>query len=468
MGPNSAAKLRTFSVRYEALDEVDSYPASSEGEGDPIGLLKRRTDSFEAIRKILYGSTPLISQTSKIEPLYKAGDQRQYHVPCKHCGHLQSLRWAQLRWEKDELGALIYPSVRYECEACGGSWRNEDKAFFLREDRRGGKAKWIPSSKPARPSMRSYHISSLYSPIGMRSWESIVEEWIEIGDNIEKRKQFINTVLGETWTERGEAPRIERVMLRREDYAVELRAPGKITQPDMPAGALLLTLGCDIQKDRIECEIVAWGGNKESWSLGYFVIPGETANSEDHCWDELKEIILSPHGEKMISLSLIDSGYNSPVVYQFCDRFDGGVFPVKGESRAARFRRQYMLKDVPGYACKRIDLYTDDLKLEIYSSVVKGLPENPEAPIPHGYCHFPSEYGEKYFRQLTAEERVKETTRTGQSRLVWHKPEGRRNEALDCRVYNLGALYVLATLACESEDGAVDWSMFWGALQGNR
>jgi phage terminase large subunit GpA-like protein len=44
---------------------------------------------------------------------------------------------------------------------------------------------------------------------------------------------------------------------------------------------------------------------------------------------------------------------------------------------------------------------------------------------------------------LTAEERVRETTRDGKGRMVWHLQHGRRNEALDCRVYALGCLSVV-------------------------
>jgi phage terminase large subunit GpA-like protein len=39
----------------------------------------------------------------------------------------------------------------------------------------------------------------------------------------------------------------------------------------VPAGVLVLTAGVDIQKDRIECEVVGWGKDHESWSIAYRV-----------------------------------------------------------------------------------------------------------------------------------------------------------------------------------------------------
>jgi phage terminase large subunit GpA-like protein len=59
-----------------------------------------------------------------------------------------------------------------------------------------------------------------------------------------------------------------------------------------------------------------------------------------------------------------------------------------------------------------------------------------------GYCHFPAHYDETYFKQLTAEKVV---TRYNKGFPVrkWEKPQGRRNEALDCRVYALAALHII-------------------------
>jgi phage terminase large subunit GpA-like protein len=55
------------------------------------------------------------------------------------------------------------------------------------------------------------------------------------------------------------------------------------------------------------------------------------------------------------------------------------------------------------------------------------------AAFPPGACHFP-QYGEEYFKQLTAERLVTRMIK-GFPRGSWEKEPGRRNEALDCRVY---------------------------------
>jgi phage terminase large subunit GpA-like protein len=62
-----------------------------------------------------------------------------------------------------------------------------------------------------------------------------------------------------------------------------------------------------------------------------------------------------------------------------------------------------------------------------------------------GTCHFPLDRDAVYFEQLTAE-----TLRTkylkGFPQRYWWKPDGRRNEALDCRVYAYAALYGLLSM----------------------
>jgi phage terminase large subunit GpA-like protein len=93
----------------------------------------------------------------------------------------------------------------------------------------------------------------------------------------------------------------------------------------------------------------------------------------------------------------------------------------------------------------------------------KKPPESALDDFPEGYCHFPIEYSENYFRQLTAEEYIPERTRTGQIRHRWHIPHGKRNEAHDCRVYAMGALYLFASMVGEEVFPGEEftWPKFW-------
>jgi phage terminase large subunit GpA-like protein len=82
-----------------------------------------------------------------------------------------------------------------------------------------------------------------------------------------------------------------------------------------------------------------------------------------------------------------------------------------------------------------------------------------------GYCHFPIDYPEKYFLQLTAEKRTPIKKPNGSTVYEW-KQIRPRNEALDCRVYAMAALYVLAGAVSDevSPDAPIPWESFWTML----
>jgi len=452
-GPRSGSKLRSNAIQYLLLDEEDAYPQEVGKEGDPIALAIRRTDTFESSRKILHISTPLEMSSSRIYAAYLAGDQRKYFVPCKKCGTMQVLKWDGIRYDLDEHGRLIYDSVRYKCEACGEMWTNSDKAWFL------PRGEWRATATPSRRHYRSYHLSSLYSPPGARSWESIVDEWLTVKDDPPKLRTFVNTVLGEPWEERGAAPDHARIMIRRD---MEPYTSGSLPPSFEP---LVVVLGADVQEDRIEAEIVAFGVNKISASISYHVLEGDTSDLQGRAWRGLDDLLSREYAGLPISMALIDAGFRTSVVYQFCEAYASGVLPCMGESSQSYGKRLFAIRDVPGYATKRVDIQTSQLKGELYGYLQRGYPSEGQE-FPPGYCHFPIDYTETHFLQLTAEKRVPEKMRSGATRWVWKLPGGRRNEVLDCRIYSMTALYVLAGQVSDevSPDEPISWERFWAML----
>ena len=79
-----------------------------------------------------------------------------------------------------------------------------------------------------------------------------------------------------------------------------------------------MSSGVDVQKDRLEAEIVAWGRDKESWSVGYRVIEGDTARPE--VWQQLDALLAKdwPHasGHTLpVRVMCVDAGYATQHVY---------------------------------------------------------------------------------------------------------------------------------------------------------
>ena len=126
-GATSPKGLRRDSVRVLLMDEVDGYPASAGPEGDPVELAKARTKTFPN-RKIILGSTPTVKDRSRIEAAYLESDQREYEVPCPHCGRFQVLRWGGkdipygIKWENDDP-----ETAAYLCAHCAALIEEHDK-----------------------------------------------------------------------------------------------------------------------------------------------------------------------------------------------------------------------------------------------------------------------------------------------------------------------------------------------------
>jgi phage terminase large subunit GpA-like protein len=424
VGANAPSGLRARARRVILFDEVDGFPASAGEEGDPIELAEKRSTTFWN-RLIVMGSTPTIKDLSRIEAAFLESDQRYYLVPCPDCGHEQRLIWERVVWEKEELpegGKRHRPeTAAYCCEACGSLIRERSKPRMLRDGR------WVATEESE---IRGYHISSLYSP--WLTWAELAREFLKAVGSKERLQVFTNTRLGLPWDAAGEVFDDQELLRRREVY---------VSSP-LPAGAVLLTAGVDVQADRLEVEVVGWGRSFESWSIEYRRIPGDPSGPGP--WKLLDELMAEtwkhPSGTLLrISAMAVDSGYLTQQVYRYAKkRFAQRVWAVKG-----RAGEGLPIMGRPTAKNKaKVPLYpigVDTAKGQLYRWL-QVEPGEPGEPNP-GYCHFPSRepYDEEYFRQLTGEKLVTRVNRVGRMKREWVRRPGRRVEALDVRVYAMAA-----------------------------
>ncbi len=417
----STARLRSMPVRYLFLDEVDEYDGDIGGQGDPVSLAEKRTSNF-SMRKIYLCSTPTFKSHSRIEREYEASDRRKYYVPCPHCNEKQVLKWEGIKWDKD--GDKHLPeTAAYCCMMCGAVIPEHHKTWMLEN------GEWR-AEVPGDDRVAGFHLSSLYSPIGWKSWGEIVSEFLDAHrlqkeGNHAAMETWINTVLGETWEDSIEQLGYEDLYNRCEQYG-----------GNIPMNAAILTAGCDVQKDRIEVELVAWGRDEESWSMDYRIFLGDTAKLD--VWRELDSFLQETYDHESgtrlrVAATCIDTGYNTKQVYDFVrERQIRGVFAIKGSNQSG----VPIISDRPPKRQKmsKVHLFpvgTESAKQSIYGR----LRVEDSGP---GYMHFPESYNTEYFRQLTSERLV---YRKGKR--IWELMAGRRNESLDCRVYALAALEIL-------------------------
>lgn len=471
-GANSAAELKSMPIKNLFADEIDEYPRDVDNQGDPIELAKKRTSNFPR-KKRLYVSSPTVEGFSRIDDLWKESDQRRFYVPCPECKKTQWLKFGQMRWElrktleyicfkcgmvsdgelvggdshccpechiedkinkhnlvEKETDELI--RVWYECEHCESQISEHHKTPML------DAGEWIAENAgPDRAA--GFHLSSLYSPIGWYSWREAVKDHLKALVNEILKKVFRNTVEAETYIdESAETPDTEEVKDLTEAYR-----PGIV-----PDGGLLLIASVDVQANRLEVKLKAWGRNEESWLVEYHVIYGDP--DDDDTWKSLDDYLLKhfPHehgSELRIAATGIDSGYKSQRVYDFCRKrarrhvialkgMPGDGRPILGSptQQDINFKGKKIKKGV-----KLWPVGTFTAKSLIYGRLKKRFDDEGVEISRDDQMHFPKVgLPEDYFEQLTVERVVTFYDKTGQARRAWCKKPNDRNEAFDLEVYN--------------------------------
>lgn len=423
-GANSPDSLRSDHLPYVICDEVDAFPWDVGGEGDPMTLIENRQRTFSRA-KSYFVSTPTNDQASRIEVLYKRSDMRRYHVPCPHCGEFQTLKFGgkekpyglkfRMSLPKDNEPSVV-ENCQYLCEHCGVLIDEGHKTEMLAHGR------WI-AEKPSVKANRGYHLNALYAPIGLGlGWKSIAEKWLSSQNDTSELKAFINTYLGEVFKEEGEEQDPAALIMRLEVY----------NNPPIA----FKTAGVDVQKDRLEATIVGWGKDEEAWLIDHLIIPGDTA--QHHVWDELHDTL----ADSGIKLAAVDSGYNTSMVYDFCEKRKWTV-AIKGVEGLGRpliedeKKRRARLRVRRKRGVHVEPLGVDQGKALIYSRLKQQIPAA-------GYIHFPQEaaFDDEYFNQLTAEKLILKIKGTRPFHM-WVKTRA-RNEALDCFLYAMAAMRLLA------------------------
>lgn len=424
---NSAADLRSSTIRKAFLDEIDEYPDDLDGQGDPLAMVAARQVSFLMSGDWLrvYISTPTVKGSSKIDERFLAGDQRYWRMPCPGCGEKFKFEFDRKYFRfNDDFPHDPY----YATPCCGAIVLPHEKVALYRQ------GEWV--AEATRPgAYPSYHFDALTSPLV--PWEKVAADFVQCNGDPQKLKAFYNLVLGLAFDMKGDAPDHVRLLER---------AKGEhYKRGVIPPEGIVFVGTADVQLKGIWYLFKAYAPDRRSFRVDAGYIEGATDDPHGGAFVKLEELRQKqwPDGfgrTRAVDAFGIDSGYRSHVVYTWCrgkagvfalDGLDGWSRPPIGQPKAMdinwngkRIRNGIMLWGVGTWS----------LKGTFYANLRKEGRAAGKEIDPPGYCHFADWLDEEYFRQITAEYLGTEKFK-GRSRQKWIPRVGFENHLLDCEVY---------------------------------
>jgi phage terminase large subunit GpA-like protein len=351
----------------------------------------------------------------------------------------------------------------YECPHCKARWSEEEKNANLLESTKYHDEGWLAT---AQSHFIGYAFNSLMSTFGAgASMVSLMSKKLEAEVEYakgkdSKLKSFTNNSMGLSY-----APKDQNV-------DVKTLIQCRLNYPEMvvPPGGLVLTMGVDVQLNRLAIVINARGRNGLVWKIYWGEIFGNPPDPADYVWTQLEELYLSkiPHAFStpdkpilmQISAMSIDTGNWTSVVYNWVkkiSRLKPYTFATKGDNSAGVTAREIFTMPADPeadtgkgerkklYETMRVNLYiigVQKAKKEVLRKValtVKDFRDKsqklPLSGIKDRMYHY-AEIREDYEDQLLSE---RERGNPSRFTLI----AGRRNEAFDCEVLDLHASYGL-------------------------
>lgn len=487
-GTNNVDKMRQISVKIIFADDWEAAPRSDKKEGSLRKLMEGRQTSYGNMAKTYFVSTPTVKQTSNIEPVYLLGDQRHWYWTCPHCSKKITPTWrielengevAGVVWKLDKDMRLIPESVKYKCEHCLGLIDHGSKHELNKS------GVWIPHAKPQIDNYYSYYLNALVIPPGFITWVDLVREWLEACPpngqvNKSMLQTFLNIRMGQTWEEKGESVKANKLMANTKSYEIGI-VPDETSVSDGNGEIVLLTLACDLngimKRDyedvRIDWELKAHSVNGQTYSVEHGCIgtfkrvqhlstkekerEGDREkwtynfNLPNSVWPQFEELMTRDweceSGSKMkVICTIVDTGNFTQLAYKFINQFDGTdnlIFGIKGYTEP-NFRK--ISRDTPFVKRSREQRNLYMLEVNQIKDIVAenmNLIEGIDGYQPEGFMNFPQPsdglYSYKgFFEHFESERRVEDIQDDEVVGFKWEKQKGgtMANHFWDVHIYN--------------------------------
>lgn len=429
----SSTALKSDPAGLAITDETDELMANVNKQGDPVGLVDARGDTYadfvhamvstpsrgtketetdEASGLEFWAVQDADDIDSTIWKYWQAGTRHHWTWRCPHCRARFIPRFSLLKWDGQHNDSATPAQARATaalvCPHKGCSIANSAKAEMNATGRYVAPGQTVTDDdvvvgEPAPNDTVSLWVSGLCSPF--RSFGDRAAAYVEAlqsGDP-EKVQTVINAGFGELWAPMsGDVPEWKEVKEREQPYAMG----------DVPADVKIITAAVDVQKNKLVFVIRGFGARQESWLIRHGECWGDTRL--DDVWTDLWENVLDvEYSGRRIRRAFIDSGFRPDKpdggdvhkVYAFCRRHSRMCWATKGWAKRRQPISVSQIEVTPKggkqkFGLSLVHLDTDFLKEWVHSRI-RWPKEQP------GGWHVYIGIDESYCRQLVNEARTK-------------------------------------------------------------
>ncbi len=467
----SSTALKSDPAALALVDEYDEMLKDVKKQGNVLGLVTARgftyADFAAAVTSTpsrglvdsevdmasgleFWKAVPPEDLESPIWRLYQSGTMHHWAWPCPHCHEYFVPRMKLLGWPEGSSPARAKREAWLECPSCkakimdeGDStngvkhWMNSRGVMIARgqwlED--GPDGRKIVVGEPIDSNVLSFWVSGLASPFV--SWGDRAEALLTAQDSGDpgEVQTATNAGFGELYAAGGgEVPEWKEV----------LGLTGTHAMNTLPAGAIVLTAGVDVQRNRLVFVIRAWGARATSWKIASGELWGATHERE--VWEALDDLLAQRWDGLPVKVAFIDSGFRpgkpdtipENMVYEFCRRHARFCFATKGHDTQTAPIRRSKIEVVPTGGADKYGLELMHLDSDYFKRWVHERIRWPKDQPGGWLLDRGEDTNEAYARQIVSEARTLSPT----FRPVWVR-RSRDNHYLDCEALSAAAGYFL-------------------------
>ena len=469
VGSGAAGGFANKSAGLVILDELDLHEPPPKERGETIDLGRERLKKVK-MGKLIAGGKPE-EWGAPTNQNYLTGTREEIFLPCPKCGHSQPIHWEAVRfshcrgsdgkeWDLPKVIAETYVEcVNIECRH---HIRDFDKPRMLR----GAKCvrtNFGHDKLKQFPGRVSLWVNDLISTDPQNSWGNIASRWLDAQDSPSKLRVFFNGVLALPQQEKKTEIEPDDIRRLSGDYAHGCMPLAPAENPD--SGATAVFLCTDKQATHKRWAKVGFRPGGEMYVIDYgrcLTLDDLQDIAAEPVWignekptdDEMKEardgaartgVTLAEYCRniwparpfKTIALGIIDEGYSTYTVRDWCHRSlekPCAFFPSKGVE-AVRSRElvteisdvfRTTREDDTGPQGALVTVYhfsDDDIKQELYIGKIAGLEaiKSGKSRVPRMWI--PKDPEADFCAELSSERRVPTMSR-GRVRMKWSEPSG--------------------------------------------